>query len=221
MSGDSDIVTPDGPTRRSLFVALVILLASAITSAAANLFLIVRFPDLPTPPDLLLQTLPYIRFAEYLTEPAIAASIVLLFVYAIRNARHQIADMAAVFGIMYLLRSVLMILTPLASAHVGPGHFGLVPIDQNGMFPSGHAGAALLCFLLIDSERSPILKRVVLGLALAQWIVLLLAHGHYSIDIAGGMLLAYFVHHEWRSGSLFRPLKRLMASERPSAADDG
>jgi hypothetical protein len=49
-----------------------------------------------------------------------------------------------------------------------------------------------------------------LWLAFAEWITLLLAHGHYSIDIAGGVLLAYFVFHEWNSGSVFGPLKRLV-----------
>ena len=36
---------------------------------------------------------------------------------------------------------------------------------------------------------------------------LLLAHGHYSIDIVGGLLLAYFVATVWRHGTLFSPIR--------------
>jgi membrane-associated phospholipid phosphatase len=118
--------------------------------------------------------------------------------------------MLAVFGLMYLIRSVLMLLTPLASSHGNGALFGLLPLVQNGMFPSGHAGAAFLCYLLVDAKRAPGIRRALLWLAFAEWITLLLAHGHYSIDIAGGVLLAYFVFHEWNSGSVFGPLKRLV-----------
>ena len=38
---------------------------------------------------------------------------------------------------------------------------------------------------------------------------LVLAQGHYSIDVVGGLLLAYFVVHTWRCGRLFEPLSRV------------
>jgi membrane-associated phospholipid phosphatase len=38
---------------------------------------------------------------------------------------------------------------------------------------------------------------------------LVLAHGHYSIDVVGGLLLAYFVVTVWQHGRLFEPIKRL------------
>lgn len=206
-------------TPRAFLVASLLLLVSGITSAAGNALIVARFPDRPTPQDLLLQVLPSVKYAQYATEIAIIGSFVVLFAYAARHARHEFADMVAVFGIMYLVRSILMVLTPLANSYDGPGHFGFIPLDQLGMFPSGHVAAALLCFLVIDAPRAPAMKRLALGLMVTQWIALLLSHGHYSIDIAGGILLGYFVHREWRDGSLFGPVKRLMGTNSRVASD--
>jgi hypothetical protein len=198
------------PTRRALLVASMVLFVSGITSAAGNVIIAVGFPDRPAPADLLLRALPSITFAEYVTEVAIIGSLLLVLAYAIVHARDEFAKIVAVFGIMYLIRSFLMVLTPLASAYQRPGNFGMVPLDQLGMFPSGHVAAALLCFLLIDAGRAPGMKRLALALMLTQWTALLLSHGHYSIDIAGGILLGYFVWREWEDGTLLDPVKRLM-----------
>ena len=206
-------------TPRALLVAALLLLLSGITSAAGNALIVAWFPDRPSPEDLLLQVLPSIKFAQYVTEVAIISSFLVLLVYAVRQARSELADMFAAFGIFYLIRSVLMVLTPLANSWNGSGHFGFIPLDQLGMFPSGHVGAALLCFFMVDAERAPMLKRVALGLLAAQLIALLFSHAHYSIDIAGGILLGYFVHREWRDGALFGPVKRLMGTAGRDASD--
>lgn len=198
---------------RGLVVACLVLFVSGLTSFAGNIVLAVRFPDRPVPEDLMLRVLPYVKFAEYVTEVAIVGSLALIAVYAFRHARHELPDMIAVFGIMYLLRSFIMVLTPLASPNHAPGHFGITPIDQLGMFPSGHVAASLLVLLMIDGQRAPVMKRLALILMLTQWAAMLFAHGHYGIDIVGGILLGYFVWREWYDGVLFRPLQRLMESE--------
>ena len=217
MSDAHDIVNPAWPRPRALLVASMLLLLSGITSLAGNILIYTRFPDRPAPQDLLLQVLPSSTYAQYVTEVAIIGVFVVLLIYVLRHARHQLADMIAIFGIFYLIRSVLMVLTPLAHSYAGPGNFGAMPLDQLGMFPSGHAGASLICFMMIDADRAPVLRRLTLAFAVTQWVALLLSHGHYSIDVAGGMLLAYFVYREWDDGPLFRPLRRLVhGEERPA-----
>jgi hypothetical protein len=197
------------PSVRALVVALALLAASGITSAAGNVLIAVGFPDRPSPEDLLLRLLPAWTWAQYVTEVAIISSLALIAIYVLRNARDEFADVVAIFGVMYLIRSVLMVLTPLAEAN-GDGQFGFIPLDQLGMFPSGHVAASLLVFLMIDARRAPGMKRLALVLMLTQWVALLLSHAHYSIDIAGGALLGYFVYREWKNGRLFGPVKRLM-----------
>ena len=107
---------------------------------------------------------------------------------------------------MYLLRAGIMVLTPLAPAQ-GEGPFLFSP-QQYGMFPSGHVAALTLLAMLTPADRPRLrtLQRVLVAVMAAA---LVLAHGHYSIDVVGGLLLAYFVVHTWRCGRLFEPLSRV------------
>lgn len=210
---------PANRTPRALLVAAALLALSGLTSLVGNMIIARGFTDRPRPEDLLLRLVPAFKVAEYVTEVAIISSFLVLLVYVLRHAREDFTGMIALFGIFYLMRSVLMVLTPLANSWTGQGHFGFIPLDQLGMFPSGHVGASLLCVMLIDPERAPVLKRVALALLLTQIAGLILARGHYSIDIAGGLLLAYFVHREWTCGTLFAPIRRLMGPGARSVSD--
>lgn len=212
-------MAPATHTPRALPVAAVLLAASGLTSIAGNAIIAGSFAGRPRPEDLLLRMVPSITFAQYVTEVAMISSLLVLVAYVLRYARDDFADIVALFGIFYLIRSFLIVLTPLATSWSGSGHFGLVPLDQLGMFPSGHVGASLLCVMLIDPERAPVLRRTALALLLTQMAGLILAHGHYSIDIVGGLLLAYFVHREWTCGTLFAPVRRLMGPAARSAGD--
>jgi len=44
-------------------------------------------------------------------------------------------------------------------------------------------------------------------LLFAEVLALLVSHSHYSIDIVGGLLLGYFVYHQYYSGRTFDWLK--------------
>lgn len=194
-----------------------LLLLSGVASYYSSAHIAREFPDRPMPRDLLFEMLPYIDSAQYLNDLAVLGAILLLFGYGLVRARNQLPHMLGVFGMMYLLRAAIMVLTPLASAHGNGAEYGLasflnVSVIQNGMFPSGHSAAALLCFLLVDPKIAPKLRAFQLLLAAVTWITLLLSHGHYSIDVVGGLLLSYFVWREWTIGSLLRPIKRLITA---------
>jgi hypothetical protein len=212
MGEPTGLETPTFPSARAVVVALALLAASGVTSAAGNVVIAVGFPNRPTPEDLLLRILPVWTWAQYVTEVAIIGSLALIAVYVLRHARDEFAEVVAVFGVMYLIRSALMVLTPLASAN-GDGQFGFIPLDQLGMFPSGHVAASLLVLMMVDARRAPGMKRMAFVLMLTQWFALLFSHAHYSIDIAGGALLGYFVYREWEGGRLFGPVKRLMGTD--------
>ncbi|MGV8083465.1 MAG: phosphatase PAP2 family protein [Coriobacteriia bacterium] len=196
---------------------LTLLVISGFTSYYSSAYIARAFPDRPTPRDFLFETLPYVDATQHMNDLALLSALILLFGYALLRAREELPHMLGIFGVMYLLRSVIMLLTPLASAHGNGAEYGVMSLldlflVQNGMFPSGHSAAALLCFLLVDPERAPRLRLLQLALAFVTWITLLLSHGHYSIDVVGGLLLAYFVWREWTIGSLLRPVKRLIAA---------
>jgi len=203
------------PQPRAIVVALGVLATSGLTSFAGNILIMRRFADRPRPDDLILLLVPASRFAQYVTEAAIIGSLVLLAAYVFTRARETFAEVVAIFGVMYLIRSAVMVLTPVASAYAGQGPFGAIPLDQVGMFPSGHAAAAFFAFVLIDGERAPRMRQGALVLMLVQWAALFASHAHYSIDVIGGILLGYFVWREWFQGSVFRPVQRLMGAEVP------
>ena len=108
---------------------------------------------------------------------------------------------------MNFMRAVVIVLTPLAHARgVAPAF----PLFQNGMFFSGHTAAVMLFAMLTDPARAPGLRRLQFVLLGTVIVALLISRGHYTIDIVGGALVAYFIEHEWRCGSLFDPVKRLV-----------
>jgi membrane-associated phospholipid phosphatase len=59
------------------------------------------------------------------------------------------------------------------------------------MFPSGHVTLAAAMYFLIDGQRHPWFKRAAGLLGLAEMITLILSRGHYSIDVAGGVMLGF------------------------------
>lgn len=204
--------TPSGSSLsrpgRAYAIAAVLGGIAIVATRTASWFIGNAFPDRPLPRDLLLDALPYLPVADIVADVAVIAAMLSLVVYWVRYDRDAIPGALTVFAITYLLRAALIVLTPLANPH-GPEYYGILG-SQNGMWPSGHSANVLLCFLLIDAARAPRLRHAVLALAFVEWGFMLLSRGHFSIDIAGGILLAYFVWAEWTRGHLFAPLRRLV-----------
>jgi len=189
-------------------IAFALLLAGAVATEAASRFIVNAFPDRPLPGDLLFRLLPHVPAASTVSSVAISLGVALFVVYAIRHAPGRIPSFVTMLGVMYLLRSALLVATPLANAHEGlPAAF---PVFRYGMFPSGHTAAMLLFAFFIDPAEAPTLHRAQCLITTLVCVCLVLAHSHFTIDIAGGALLAYFVEREWRLGCLFGPLKRLV-----------
>lgn len=187
-------------------VGLGVLAATA--TLLANLLLVREFADAPRPDDLLFELLPYVSPARWLTVVALVGGFGVFLVDLVRHdglRSSRLPAAGAVFALMYLSRAVLTVLTPLAPAH-GDGAFVMEP-QQYGMFPSGHVGAMTLLLLLSPPER-PWVRRAQAVLLVLMVLGLLLARGHYSIDIVGGMLLSYVTVSAWRSWTVLRPLSR-------------
>lgn len=171
-------------------IAAVLGGLAVVATWLANQVILGSFADAPRPDDLLFELLPYVRGARWLTVVALVAGLGAFVWVALRSSMSWIPVAGARIAVMYLLRAGLIVLTPLAPAH-GEGIF-VFPQPQFGMFPSGHTALIAMLALLAPDDR-PWLRRfewAMLGLMVTG---LLLARGHYSIDIAGGLLLAYFV----------------------------
>lgn len=187
---------------RNLVLAIGLLLLSGVVARTTSTLIDVWYPDRPKPPDLLFDILPYAAWPQYLTDIALLVALGLLLFYALDGRTREIPKMVALFAIMELLRAVINLLTPLAGPLGNGAHYGFIHTIQNGEFPSGHAASVFLCFLLVDREEAPRV-RLALGVCLVVEVVaLLVSHGHYSIDIVGGLLLSYFVYN-WFGPKVF------------------
>lgn len=187
-------------------VALGLGVVALTATLLGNQLLIGSFSDAVRPDDLLFELLPYVRPARWLTVAALVIGFAVFLVDLLRHDPSRLPAVGAVFALMYLLRALTMVLTPLAPAQ-GDGPFIFSP-QQYGMFPSGHAAAVTLLLMLTPPERTW-QRRVQGAMVLVMIAGLLLARGHYSIDVVGGLLLAFFVVQTWRSGRLFAPVARV------------
>jgi len=187
-------------TRPKTLLSIAVLVGSTFASFALNELIQWLYPDRPIVPDLLFTLLPEVRALGFVSEPFVFVSIVLLLWYMFRHDRRHLPFYFFTVGIGYALRSVLIVLTPLGrptGAIDTSGAAILLGIRQYGMFPSGHTMLVAAIFFLIDGKRHPGFKWAT-GLAcVAEMIVLLLCRGHYSIDIVGGVALAYLVVVTW------------------------
>jgi len=195
-----------------LLRAGLLLVLAAVATEGASRFVGTLLAEAPRARDTVLHALPYLLEARYVTTAAMAAGVLLFVWYAVRIAPDEAADAVAVVALMYLLRAILMVLTPLASPRAED--VWMLPVFTHGMFPSGHTAVALLFASLTDVDRAPRLRRVQQALAATVVVTLLLSRGHYSIDIAGGALLAYFVRREWTDGRAFAAVRRLVGVDR-------
>ena len=200
-----------------LTIAGAILAIGAVTSAVSSSLIDVWAPDRTRPTDLLLDTLPYVGWTQYLTDIGVFLAIGILLVYALRGRIERLPAMMAIFGIMYILRALIMPLTPLQGAAGNHAYYGFIRLIQNGMFPSGHSAAAMLCIMLVRRCEAPRIYATALICGICVWGGLLLSSGHYSIDIVGGLLLAYFVQNWYRTGVLLKPLRAVLGMPGPES----
>lgn len=191
---------------RTWWITVGLGLLAALTTVVANIVIMRGFPDAARPDDLIFVLLPYVRPARWLTVAALVLAFGVFLSDLLQRdgwASRRLQEAATAFALMYSLRAGMTVLTPLAPAQ-GEEPFIFSP-QQYGMFPSGHTAAITLLLLLTPTDR-PWPRR-------AQWLALalmaaglLLARGHYSIDIVGGLLLGYVVVHAVRTWRLLAPL---------------
>jgi membrane-associated phospholipid phosphatase len=155
------------------------------------------YPDRPIVPDFLFDVFGYIGWLEYVTDPLVWISALLLILYMFSQGRDRMPFLLNSIGLLYLVRGVLQLLTPLGRPTGNLDSYGVLKVFnvmQHGMFPSGHVAFSFLVFLVIDKERAPVYK-IVAGISSFLMVVTtLLSRGHYSIDMAGGLMLGFIVY---------------------------
>jgi membrane-associated phospholipid phosphatase len=180
--------------KRKTILSLVVLTGAAVFCFFISELIQRLYPDRPIVPDILFTLLPDIPFLAYASEPIMIGVVILIFWYMFGRDRIHLPFYFFSVGINYFLRGALMVLTPLGRPTGNLDSYGvavLVNLKQHGMWPSGHMSLASAVFFLIDGRKYPEFKWAAGMLSLAEMVTLILSRGHYSIDVAGGVMLGY------------------------------
>jgi len=181
----------------TLIVGLLVLVASSLFNFVTSELIHRLYPDRPVVPDLLFDLLPYVPWLQYAFDTIVAACIIGMLYYAFKVDPRRSGYYFFTVGIGYLARGILQALTPLGQPTGNDETMGiglLLNIYQHGMFPSGHTYLTAVIFFLIERTQTPRLKTAVGILVVAEMVCLLLSHAHYSIDLVGGLMVAYLTN---------------------------
>lgn len=187
-------------TSRSNYIKLLPPILLIAISTYLNLFLgsLINnlYPNRQPLADFLFDSLPFVPSAQYLTDAVVLLSGAIVIYYFIKYEKRHLPYALYAFGFFYLLRALLVVLNPVSGYFGTEATFGLTSIKPYGAFPSGHVGFAVVCYLLVSSSVAKYTKAILYFLVIVEAASLLLARGHYGIDIVGGLLLGYFVVSE-------------------------
>jgi membrane-associated phospholipid phosphatase len=147
---------------------------------------------LPVLNDVILDNLPYYRI-QWLYDLIPMIAIILFCIYTYRFEIEKTPYFLLIFGISQIMRAIFICLTPFGSPSYGMDPLKLLDTIsfRYGLYPSGHTGTVFLAFLLAKKKKY---KVFFLALSLLVVTTLLLARGHYSIDIFSALIFAYALY---------------------------
>jgi len=173
------------------YVGLLVLAFGLVLNALSMSILYKRKDSLPVLSDLILDNIPLVEWA-YIYNLFSILAILLFVIYIIKKEKYkELPFYLCLFGIIYILRGIFILLTPFGNPVEAYN-----PIMDSfsklrvGVYPSGHTGLSFLAFLLSDGKF-----KIFIGISCLMVIVLLLlAKGHYSIDIFSALIFSYAVY---------------------------
>jgi membrane-associated phospholipid phosphatase len=178
------------------YVGAASLIAGMLLNFASQTYLhnyMQEGKTLPMLSDLILDNIPFVDVSLYYDILSLCAFLLMGTYIVLKNEYKSLPFFLLVCGIFYLTRGVFIVLTPFGN----PPHFAGSNGPFNGfskfelgVYPSGHVGSAFLFLLLIKDKWFKWLLSICLALII---ITLLLARGHYSIDIFSGLFFAYAI----------------------------
>ena len=178
--------------KRNEWVITIILIVIALFATTISATYYNNLATGPTVPDIIHHYIAFNPWYSHIAEILLAITSILFII----SAYHQRTDKPIPFALSVLaafaiLRALILPLTPLTNPFPYPGAFSpFSHFNAGGAFPSGHAGFAILFFLLIPWKEKK-LKYTALFTALLTGFFMIISRGHYTIDVVGGILLGY------------------------------
>ena len=184
-------------TQKGLIAAgTVFVTVAAALDFLSSQYIAITFPNRVPVDDLLFRLTPYLSWTQYLSDAAAIIGPILLGWYIFNGREKYLPRALFSIGLGYLMRASMIILTPLGGPLGNGALYGFIPLVQNGQIPSGHTMLAMLCYLFVDRREAPRIKALLLLSVGVEILSLILSRGHYGIDIAVGLLVAYVAYHE-------------------------
>lgn len=178
------------------WIALIVLITIAVFNLFSSKLIQHLFPDRQPMIDTLFLISPKIMWTQYLTDIAADISPLVLLYFIIKKDVKHLPYYLIVFAFGYSLRGFIILLDPVSKPLGNSAHYGITNILQYGMFPSGHVMQVFIAYYLSKGIVNNWGRIILILCCIVEIIALILSRGHYSIDIVGGILIAYFVVNE-------------------------
>jgi membrane-associated phospholipid phosphatase len=180
-------------TSANFYFSFVVVLLATIANFVGGELIKVFYPNRTTINDFLYDRFPLIGWTQYLTDIFVLIAAALILIYFFKYQFKYLPYLLMAFGIFYFFRSFMILLNPFGGYYGNESTYGISTIKQYGAFPSGHTGFAVVCYLMSDKLKSKPIHYMLWFLVVGEIVALLLSRGHYGVDIAGGLLLGYYV----------------------------
>ncbi len=157
-------------------------------------YVLFAFRDLAPSPDLILDRLPTVTTVG-LTVWGPALITVLALGHLAMMPRYAPFTFKAV-GVLYLLRALFILLTPLGIRSDAYSHTALTLLQAityggNDFFFSGHVAFPFLFALIFWRHQA--IRSIYLALTVIIAVAVLLEHVHYSVDVFGAPFIVFGV----------------------------
>ncbi len=179
-----------------LIMSTLILVASYIANDLSISYLLKHnYNKGPILPDIILDNIPYYD-VSIIVDFTMVASVLLYIIYLFLYRKFdELPYLMLLFSAFEFLRAICIILTPMSKPCIGDQCvFGWLYNEYAGLFPSGHLAISYL-FNLYFLHRKNVRKIgfLMIILTLINAICIMLARGHYTIDLVGTFFIGYTV----------------------------
>lgn len=176
-----------------------LIIASLFATFAGGLILLSDyliksyFPNRPILDDVAFRLLPHLPWLAKWADGVVVFGIMLVVLLS-RFKLNRVTNVLFAFAVMGSIRAVLNLVTPIGDPTGDVEIYGFLErYPLVGMFPSGHTASLVLSRFLAEGwglNRKWITLFEIL--IVAEIFALLTTHGHYTIDIVGGVVLGIF-----------------------------
>lgn len=177
---------------RYFYIGLFVMAFGMIFNFFSTIYVSSMKENLVPLKDTLLDAIPSIGYFYYFYN-IVAILIILTFLAFIFSKKKyaELPHFMLIIGIFYIIRGLFIALTPFGNPEISYDRFmSQLDIMRFGLYPSGHTGLAFLMGLFTEGIYRKIILTGVFFLAIG----LILAHGHYSMDIFAAIIFSYALY---------------------------